>query len=91
MAWGLFLDNAWRVRLVMGIGAAYIAGIEAAPVIDRLVRNGVPIETAEDLIAACEQGFVVAKNEKDEDDGAQDQGNRHTPVGQRQGVGRTGS
>lgn len=54
------------------MGGAIVLGIESGPVIARLVRNDVSLDDAEDLIGACEAGFVEAVNEKDEDDGAQD-------------------
>lgn len=70
MAWALFKENAWRVRLVAGMGGAYIAGIESAGVIERLERRGLTRDDAEDLVAACERGFVEASNRKDDEDGA---------------------
>lgn len=68
MAWSLFLDNAWRVRVV-GMGY-YVAGVETDRAEARLEGAGVHPEIAEDLLSACEVGFVTAANEKDEDDGA---------------------
>lgn len=69
MTWGLFLDNAWRVRVV---GMGHIAGIESGPVLRRLVDAAIDPLIAEDLIDACERGMVAAVNEKDETDGNTD-------------------
>lgn len=68
MAWHLFLENSWRVRVA---GMGYVAGIDLQRIEDRLVGEGLPRPVAEDLLAACEVGFVKASNEKDED-GAQE-------------------
>lgn len=68
-AWQLFRAGAWRVRIG---GMGYIAGVETEQMIGRLVRNGIPIDVAEDLIAGCEQGFVMAMNRKEDDDGEPD-------------------
>jgi hypothetical protein len=73
MTWGLFLDHAWRVRIAVGMGGAAVLGIESDGLISRLERNGIPRDDAEDLVAACEQGFVTASNKKGNDNGgAQD-------------------
>lgn len=64
MAWHLFLDNAWRVR-VAGLGS--VTGVELDRAERRLVSAGITLDLAEDLLAACEIGFVKAANEKDED------------------------
>lgn len=66
MAWGLFCDNAWRVRVA---GMSYLAGADLTIAHRRLVAAGVDQEIAEDLLAACERGFVTAMNEKDGDSG----------------------
>lgn len=69
MAWSLFLDNAWRVRVA---GMSYVAGIEMGRAEARLEASGVDREIAEDLLSACEIGFVTAANEKDGEDGAKE-------------------
>lgn len=51
---------------------SYIAGIETERVLPQLVAAGVDPMIAEELLAGCEQGFVLAKNEKEDDDGGQD-------------------
>ncbi len=66
MAWSMFLDNAWRVRVA---GMGYVAGIETERAVNRIEGAGVDREIAEDLLAACEVGFVAAVNEKDGADG----------------------
>jgi len=67
MVWEMFLSAAWRIRVG---GMSYIAGVVTTGMLGRLERDGMDRNTAEDLAAACEQGFVTAMNEKDEDDGA---------------------
>ena len=69
MAWSMFLDNAWRVRVA---GMGYVAGVETERAATRIAGAGVDREIAEDLLAACEVGFVTAVNEKDGDDGAKE-------------------
>lgn len=69
MAWHLFLDNAWRVRVG---GLAYVAGIDDSRALARLIDAGIDREIAEDLLGACEAGFVKAANEREEDSGQQD-------------------
>ena len=61
LAWGLFIDNAWRVQVA---GMGYVAGVDTSRAQSRLEKLGLSTETAEDLLAACEQGFVAAVNEK---------------------------
>ncbi len=68
--------EAWRVR-VGGMGT--VLGIESGPAVRKLVRAGVDIDLAEDLIGACEQGMAVALNERDDDD---DEGSRDPPIGE---------
>lgn len=66
MAWGVFRDNAWRIRVA---GMSYLVGADMTIAQRRLVAAGVDEEIAEDLLAACERGFVAAMNAKDEDVG----------------------
>ena len=68
--------EAWRVR-VGGMGT--VLGIESGLAVRKLVRAGVDIGLAEDLIGACEQGMAVALNERDDDD---DEGSRDPPIGE---------
>ncbi|WP_127142838.1 hypothetical protein [Pelagibacterium montanilacus] len=63
MAWGIFKDMCWRVRSA-GLG---VVGVELGPAVERLVRAGLEPEDAEDLLMACERGFVAAVNEKDDE------------------------
>lgn len=69
MAWSLFLDDAWRVR-VLGMG--FVAGVDTSRAEVRLEAAGVDREVAEDLLSACELGFFTAANEKDDADGAKE-------------------
>lgn len=64
LAWRFFLDIAWRVR-VAGMGT--IVGVETASAIERLVGTGVDRSVAEDLIGACEAGFLKAIRDEDGD------------------------
>lgn len=67
MAWGLFKDTCWRAR-VAGLGA--VVGVELDMPIEQLTEAGVGRALAQDLLGACEMGFVAAVNEKDGDDQA---------------------
>lgn len=49
---------------VAGLGA--IIGVELALPHARMLAAGIDPETAEDLLAACEKGFVAAMNERDD-------------------------
>ena len=46
-----------------------VVGIELDRAERRLTQQGIDIDEAEDLLAACEIGFVKAVNEKKDDDG----------------------
>lgn len=69
MAWQLFIDNSWRVQIV---GMGVVAGVDVSRAEARLEATGLHREITEDLLSACELGFVMAANEKDGDDGAKE-------------------
>lgn len=64
MAWGVFKDTFWRVRTA-GLGG--VIGVDLDRAIARLERAGIETDLAEDLLTACERGFVAAMSEKDDD------------------------
>lgn len=63
IVWAVFTADAWRIR-VGGLGA--IVGVEVERAIQRAIGSGVPAGIADELMAACEAGFVTAANERDE-------------------------
>lgn len=77
LTWKIFEAEAWRLR-VGGMGM--VLGIESGIAIRRLERSGVEPALAEALFSACEQGLVIAFNEKDNDD--DDEGGGGSPVGE---------
>ncbi|WP_297105140.1 hypothetical protein [uncultured Devosia sp.] len=64
MAWGLFMDDAHRLRLSPG-GA--VLGVDMDRALRRLMLAGVDGDEAETLLAGCERGLVKALSEKDDD------------------------
>ena len=62
----MFLATSWRLR-IGGMGT--VIGVETAPMLRQLRRDGMDDDLAEDLIAACEGGLVNALNEKEGMDG----------------------
>jgi hypothetical protein len=51
---------------VAGLGG--IIGVDTTVALRRMLRADIQRDIAEDLLAACERGFVAAMNEKDEED-----------------------
>ena len=69
MAWGVFKDDAHRLRLTPGGG---VLGVEMERATRRLMASGVTGDEADMLLMGCERGLVAALSQREgHDDGAE--------------------
>jgi hypothetical protein len=69
IAWDIFQGEAWRIKTA---GMGVIVGVDLDVAYRRCARAGIDPEIAEDLLAACERGFVTAITEQEDSSGTQD-------------------